>query len=82
MISRQTMTNIYFDSEIYQILDKRASETKRSISYLVNEVVKSYYLSNRLNKDIIKEARRQSILASQQYDDIWEKNIDINDWRI
>ena len=78
----KTTTSIRLDSEIRQELEQASRHLHRGINWIIDQALKRY-LSDLHQETLIKEARRQSILASthQHSDDVWQNNADFDDWK-
>jgi predicted transcriptional regulator len=77
----KTTIRIRLDSELSQELEQASRHLHRGINWIIDQALKCY-LANIHQETLIHEARRQSLLASHQFegDDLWQSNADLDDW--
>lgn len=77
------ITSIRLKPEMRQQLEYVSKELHRGKNWIINQALQNY-LSALNSQMLVKEAKRQSLLAShaQNHDEIsWEENSDTTDWQ-
>lgn len=77
-----TTTSIRLSPEIRQKLEWAAQSTHRGKNWIIAQALKEYFIRHG-QAELAKEAKRQSMLASQpsqEDEEIWEKNSDTEGW--
>lgn len=83
-MSRAITTSIRLDKELRDELELAASITHQGKNRIIVDALRDYLKKINKNK-LIKEAQRQSILASQQSskeEEDWIDAIDDQDWKV
>ena len=81
-MARGITTSIRLEPSLNEKLEKVAHTLHRGKNWIISEAVRTY-IEQLDNPDLIKEARRQSLLISKQNNpdaDIWEVNSDHEGW--
>lgn len=82
-MSKSITTSIRLTTNINAQLNQAALDLHRGKSWIITHAIERY-LSEMKPLTLAEEAKRQSILASQNInaeEDIWEDNVDIEDWK-
>ncbi len=78
---RTTAENIHLTSQLMRQLTLAEQALHKDKSWILAEAVREF-LARRKIRPLAEEARRQSILASQDnHDETWEENTDADHWR-
>ncbi|WP_267257029.1 CopG family ribbon-helix-helix protein [Coxiella endosymbiont of Ornithodoros maritimus] len=76
------ITSIRLPPALKDQLDRAASVLHRGKNWIIVQALQDY-LGKVDDRFLVKEARRQSIMASQGYSNEerdWENNLDLRDW--
>jgi len=82
-MEKNTITSIRLNPEMKHQLEYAAKALQRGKNWIINQALQNY-LSALNSQVLIKEATRQSLLASRTRhcdEKLWEENSDTTDWQ-
>ena len=82
-MTRSITTSIRLEVSLSKKLEKAAHNLHRGKNWLISEAVRRY-LEQLENPNLVQEARKQSLLVSEQKNqdaDLWETNSDQEEWK-